>query len=101
MLNYTGYDGNHTKAELTPIPGINASDDPKRLIDVLLRLDLISDGMAESIKTIAAHGGDVKPHYQVSVYKLDAALKSTGASLENRMGFKASLHRHGLLTVPR
>jgi hypothetical protein len=99
--NYTGYDGNARKLEISPVPGINASDNPQRLIDVLSRLDLISDGMAEPLKILASHGKPLAEHYQVSVYKLDIALAKTGASLENRIGFKASLNRHGLLSVPR
>jgi hypothetical protein len=101
MTNYTGYDGNHTKVEINPIPGINASNDPQRLIDVLSRMDLISDGMAEPLKILASHGKPLGEHYRVSVYKLDAALNKTGASTENRMAFKASLDRWGLLVVPR
>lgn len=50
MTNYTGYDGNHTKVEINPIPGINASNDPQRLIDVLSRMDFRRNGRtAENI----------------------------------------------------
>jgi hypothetical protein len=57
--------------------------------------------MAEPLKILASHGKPLGEHYRVSVYKLDAALNKTGASTENRMAFKASLDRWGLLVVPR
>ncbi len=34
MLNMTGYDGNHRKVEKTPVAGINATNDPVRLIEI-------------------------------------------------------------------
>jgi hypothetical protein len=101
MMNMTGYDGNHSKVEKTPINGINASNDPVRLIEILERLDLVSPEMAKPLKTIAAHGGSVKEVFQVSVYKLDQKLRTTEASVEQRLAFKASLDRFGLLVVPR
>jgi hypothetical protein len=101
MQNMTGYDGNHSKVEKTPINGINASNDPVRLIEILERLDLVSPEMAKPLKTIAAHGGSVKEVFQVSVYKLDQKLRTTEASVEQRLAFKASLDRFGLLVVPR
>jgi hypothetical protein len=101
MQNMTNYDGNHSKVEKTPINGINASNDPVRLIEILERLDLVSPEMAKPLKTIAAHGGSVKEVFQVSVYKLDQKLRATEASVEQRLAFKASLDRFGLLTVPR
>jgi hypothetical protein len=83
------------------VAGINASNDAVRLIQILERLDLVSPEMAKPLKTIAAPGGSVKEVYQVSVYKLDQALRKTEASVEQRLAFKASLDRFGLLVVPR
>ena len=90
-----------TPRHYPPVPRINASNDPVRLIQILERLDLVSPEMAKPLNTIAAHGGSVKEVYQVSVYKLDQALRKTEASVEQRLAFKASLDRFGLLVVPR
>jgi hypothetical protein len=90
-----------TPRHYPPVPRINASNDPVRLIQILERLDLVSPEMAKPLKTIAAHGGSVKEVYQVSVDKLDQALRKTEATVEQRLAFKASLDRLGLLVVPR
>jgi hypothetical protein len=105
MLNFTNYDENLAAASKgvtkNHINGIGASDNPGRLVDVLETLELITPELAVPLKTIAAHGGAVKDFTTVSVYALDAKLRGTDATLEQRLAFKASLARHGLLTVPR
>jgi hypothetical protein len=105
MLNFTGFDERIAAASKgvtqQHVNGIGASNDPGRLIDVLETLELITPELAVPLKTIAAHGGAVKDFTTVSVYALDAKLRSTDATVEQRMAFKASLARHGLLTVPR
>jgi hypothetical protein len=105
MLNFTGYDERVAAAAngvtKQHINGINASNDPSRLVDVLETLELITPELAVPLRTIAAHGGEVKDFATVSVYALDAKLRTTDATLEQRLAFKASLARHGLLTVPR
>ncbi len=103
MLNLTGYDGNHRKVEKVPVAGINATNDPVRLIEILERLELITPEFATPLRTIAAHGAaaSLKDVWQISVYKLDKALAGTTASIEARMAFKNSLDRFGLLVVPR
>jgi hypothetical protein len=57
--------------------------------------------LAVPLKTIAAAGGELKEFLQISVYKLDQALRKTEATVEAKIAFKASLHRHNLLVVPR
>ena len=105
MLNMTNYDERlaATSKGVTKhhVNGITASDNPARLIDVLETLELITPELAVPLKTIAAHGGDVKDFATINVYKLDAKLRETDATLEQRLAFKASLARHGLLVVPR
>ena len=103
MLNFTGYDERAASNGVTKqhINGINASNDPSRLIDVLETLELITPELAKPLKTIAAHGGPLKDVITLSVYALDAKLRNTDATLEQRLAFKASLARHGMLTVPR
>jgi hypothetical protein len=105
MLNFTGYDERVAAASKgvtkQHINGIGAANDPSRLIDVLETLELITPELAVPLRTIAAHGGAVKDFTTVSVYALDAKLRTTDATLEQRLSFKASLARHGLLTVPR
>lgn len=103
MMNMTGYDGNHTKVEKIPVAGINASNDPVRLVDILERLELVTPEFAKPLRTIAANGAaaSLKDVCQISVYKLDKALAATTATIEARMAFKASLDRFGMLVVPR
>jgi hypothetical protein len=103
MPNMTGYNerASSNGAIKNHINGINASNDPSRLLDVLQTLELITPELATPLKTIAAHGGPLKDVFTISVYALDAKLRETDAPLESRMAFKASLARFGMLTVPR
>jgi hypothetical protein len=66
MMNMTGYDGNHTKVEKTPVAGINASNDPVRLIEILERLELITPEFAKPLRTIAANGAAASLQHQNS-----------------------------------
>jgi hypothetical protein len=81
MLNFTNYDEHVAAASKgiakTHVNGICASNDPARLVEVLERLDLCSPELAVPLKTIAAAGGELKEFLQVSVYKLDQALRKT------------------------
>ena len=105
MPNMTGFNDHASVkgVEKTHIAGINASNDPGRLVEALARLDVITPEFAIPLKTICAHsdGKQLKDVLQVNVYKLDKALKATDATIEARLAFKASLDRFGLLTVPR
>lgn len=78
---------------------VQSSTDPKRLVSTLSALGVIEDRMATALTTIAASGGSLS-EFGVSVYKLDAALRQTEASVETRLAFKASLHKCGLLAEP-
>jgi hypothetical protein len=102
MQNFTGYNEHASiaGAEKTHFNGINASSDPARLIDVLAGLGLCDYALVPSLKKITASGGSVKEFLQVNVHKLDQVLRGSDASLENRMGFKASLAHAGLLAEP-
>jgi hypothetical protein len=104
-LNFTGYDerlaASSKGIEKNHVNGIGASDDPSRLLDVLETLELIAPELAKPLKTITAHGGEVTEFITLSVYALDAKLRTTDATVEQRMAFKSSLARHGWLTVPR
>ena len=105
MLNFTGYDerlaASSKGIEKSHVNGISASDSPSRLLDVLENLELITPELAVPLKKIAAHGGDPKEFITLSVYALDAKLRKTDATVEQRLAFKASLARQGWLTVPR
>jgi hypothetical protein len=104
MQNMTGYNPllANAKEEKNHVAGIGASNDPARLLDVLDRLGVgPSDDMMTSLKTLSAHGKPIGEHFQVSVVKLDQALRKTEATLEQRLAYKASLHAAGLLMVPR
>jgi hypothetical protein len=103
MLNMTNVNEHATANGVAKIHinGINASNDPSRLLDVLQTLELITPELATPLKTIAAHGGPLKDVFTISVYSLDQKLRETDAPLEARMAFKASLARFGMLVVPR
>jgi hypothetical protein len=103
MLNMTSFDpflaakGN----ERTHIVGINGSNSPTRLIETLERLELCSPKLAEPLKTLAAAGEKINEHLQIPVHELDAALRRTDATIEQRMAFKSSLNSLGVLYVVR
>ena len=105
MLNMTGFDerlaASSSGITKQHINGINASNDPARLLDVLETLELITPELAKPLKTITARGGEVKEFITLSVYALDAKLRMTDATVEQRLAFKASLARHGWLVTPR
>jgi hypothetical protein len=83
------------------IPGIGSSNNPARLVGVLQRPGLCSDGLAASLGTIAAHGQSVGNFWKVSVRGLDRALASIECTLSHRMQLKASLDLAGMLSVPK
>jgi len=89
------------RPERTSIPGIAASSSPARLIDVLSRMGLMPRDLGEPLKQLAAAGGKPGDHWKVSVWKLDQVLGNTDASIGNRIAFKSSLDRAGLLSVER
>jgi hypothetical protein len=92
--NLTGYD-ERVGAGKEHVPGVGPTNDPIRLLDTLERLGIVSPEMAKPLKTIAACGKveDCKAFLEVSVHRLDAALRKTTASTEQKMGLKASLAR--------
>jgi hypothetical protein len=83
------------------VSGIGPSGDPARLIGVLANLGLCPHELATPLKQLAAAGKPLKEFYQVSVWDLDRALQNVDCSIQNRMQFKASLDRAGLLSVPK
>jgi hypothetical protein len=83
------------------VSGIGPSGDTARLIGVLQNLGLCPHDLATPLKQLAAAGRPVKEFYQVSVWDLDRALQNVDCSIQNRMQFKASLDRAGLLSVPK
>jgi hypothetical protein len=89
------------RPERTSIPGIAASNSQERLISVLDRMGLVPRDLGEALKRLAAAGGKPGDHFKVSVWKLDQVLGNTDASIANRIAFKSSLDRAGLLSVER
>jgi hypothetical protein len=83
------------------VSGIGPSGDPARLIGVLQNLGLCPPDLAAPLKKLAAVGRPVNEFYQVSVWDLDRALQDVDCSIQNRLQFKASLDRAGLLSVPK
>jgi hypothetical protein len=47
------------------------------------------------------HGKPLGEYFKVSVWDLDKALESVDCSVTNRLAFKSSLDRAGLLSVPK
>ena len=88
------------KAAKVHIPGIGVGS-PARLIEVLNRLGLCTSEMAEPLQQLAAAGKPLKQYFQVSVHDLDRKLENVNCSTTQRLQFKASLDRAGLLTVPK
>ncbi len=89
------------KPSKRPMPGIGASNDPRRLVDVLARLGLCRNEMATPLKELAATGQPLGKFFQVSVWDLDRALADVECTVSQRMQLKASLDHAGLLTVPK
>ena len=104
MLNMTNFDA-HLAAAANGVErehvNINGTDNPARLIDILERLEMCSAELAVPLKKIAASGGELKEFLQIPVHKLDARLRNTDATVEQRMALKSSLSRHGMLFVQR
>ena len=67
-------------------------------VKTLNRLGLCSNEMADPLKKLAAQKRPLSEFFQVSVYDVDRALKGVEASPEDRIGFKSSLARAGLMT---
>jgi hypothetical protein len=86
---------------ITPVPGIQAYNVSNKsgMIRTLARLGFIPDGQQDKIEALAAH--NMETGLKVDVYKLDQRLKTTGASISQRLAFKASLSHAGMLFVPR
>jgi hypothetical protein len=57
--------------------------------------------LATPLKQLAAAGKPLKEFFTVSVWDLDRAPQNVDCSIQNRMQFKASLDRAGLLSVPK
>lgn len=99
--NFTGYNEfNANSTEKTHI-NINSSDHLPRLLDILGNLGLVTNELATPLKTIAAAGEPIKEFLQIPVHKLDAKLRNTYSTVEQKIAFKANLDRHGLLVVVR
>jgi hypothetical protein len=86
---------------IKPVPGIQAYNISNKsgMIRTLARLGFVPDGQQDRIESLAAHNMDTG--IKVDVYALDARLKTTGASISQRLAFKASLGHAGMLFVPR
>jgi hypothetical protein len=83
------------------VMGVGANYNVSALIGTLQRLELCPSGLAEPLKQLAAAGQPLAQYYQVSVYDLDRALSDVDCSVSQRLQFKSSLDRAGLLTVPK
>jgi hypothetical protein len=103
MLNMTNYDPFLAAKgeEKTHIVGIGGSNSPTRIIETLERLELCSPKLAAPLKTLAAAGEKINEHLQIPVHELDAALRKTDATIEQRLAFKSSLNSLGVLYVVR
>jgi hypothetical protein len=89
---------NPTASTKRYVAGIGANDNAQALVGALHRLGLMSHDMETPLKTLAAKGQPLSPYFQVSVYEVDRALKDVAnVSTQDRIGFKSSLHRAGLL----
>lgn len=84
---------------ITPVPGIGASSSAASLINVLARLGLVEYEKVADLQAYANH--NLPTGVSVSVYDLDRRLKTTGASVTQRMEFKNSLSHFNMLHVPR
>jgi hypothetical protein len=84
------------------VAGIHGSDSTERLIQTLANLGLCSSDLATPLKKLAAAGGKVSDHLKISVHDLDQALAGVAfCPISNRIAFKTSLARAGMLTVPK
>jgi hypothetical protein len=106
MANMTGFDEHlamrSSGHDRIPITGVSATTDIGRMIETLAKIGLVEDRYIAPCRQLAASGKDISEYVSVSVVDLDRALRNfeTGGP-ENRMAFKASLHRAGLLKVPK
>jgi hypothetical protein len=80
------------------VSGIIANDNPVALVKALHRLGLCSHEMSDPLQKLAAQKRPLNEFFQVSVYDVDMALKDVEASPQDRIGFKSSLKRAGLMT---
>jgi hypothetical protein len=77
-----------------------SANDPQALIGTLHRLGLCPHEMVVPLKTLSAAGKPLSPYLQVSLYEVDKAISNVeNASPLDRMGFKRSLQRAGLMTA--
>jgi len=81
------------------VSGIIANDNPVALVKTLNRLGLCSNQMADPLQKLAAAGRPLKEFFTVSVYEVDRALKDVECSPQDRIGWKNSLLRAGLMTA--
>jgi hypothetical protein len=98
IINYGNPELNPTIAPKRFVVGVIANDNPVALVKTLNRLGLCSNEMADPLKKLAAQKRPLSEFFQVSVYDVDMALKGVEASPEDRIGFKSSLKRAGLMT---
>jgi hypothetical protein len=101
MHNFTGYNGNAAGVDRAPITGISATTDVGRLVETSAKLGLVEDRMIAPAKQLAASGTPISEYVSVDVVSLDRALRKFETTVEGRLAFKSSLHRAGLLTVPK
>jgi hypothetical protein len=79
------------------VSGVGANDNPIALVGALHRLGLCSSEMAEPLKKLAAQKRPLNEFLQVSLHDVDRALAGVECTPLERMGFKNSLNRAGLL----
>lgn len=106
LHNFSGYNpyeaAKSKGADAIHISGLGASDNSGRLIDQMERLGLIEQRMAAACKTLHAANGDLQDFLHVSTHVVDRGLAKTDASVEEKIAFKAQLHRKGwLVQSPR
>jgi hypothetical protein len=95
--------GNPNYVTSTPskrfVSGIMGIDNPVALVKTLNRLGLCPNAMAEPLQALAAAKRSLAEFFTVSVYEVDLALKDVECSPQDRIGFKNSLLRAGLMTA--
>jgi hypothetical protein len=100
MSNYTGVtglDGPAFPSAKRFVTGVSANDNAQAIVKTMHRLGLVSAELETPLVQLAAHGKPLGQYFQVSLYDLDQALKNVEASPQDKIGFKSSANRAGLL----
>lgn len=79
------------------VSGIIANDNPVALVKALNRLGLCSNEMADPLQKLAAAGRPLGEFFKVAMHDVDRALFGVEGDPRDRIGFKNSLLRAGLI----